>query len=59
MCVLFILKTGVINLFMKLTLYAVGTKMPTWVSQGFNEYARRFPRDLSFNLVEINAGKTW
>ena len=42
---------------MKLTLYAVGTKMPTWVSQGFNEYSRRFPRDLSFNLVEVPAGK--
>jgi len=42
---------------MRLTLYAVGTKMPSWVTQGFNEYARRFPRDLSFNLVEIPAGK--
>jgi 23S rRNA (pseudouridine1915-N3)-methyltransferase len=42
---------------MKLTLYAVGTKMPAWVTQGFSEYSRRFPRDLSFNLVEINAGK--
>ena len=57
MCVLFILKIGVINLFMKLTLYAVGTKMPSWVTQGFNEYARRFPRDLSFHLVEITPGK--
>lgn len=42
---------------MKLTLYAVGTKMPAWVTQGFNEYARRFPRDLAFELVEISAGK--
>lgn len=42
---------------MKLTLYAVGSKMPSWVSQGFAEYSRRFPRDLSFNLVEIPAGK--
>jgi 23S rRNA (pseudouridine1915-N3)-methyltransferase len=42
---------------MKLTLYAVGTKMPAWVSQGFSEYSRRFPRDLTFNLVEISAGK--
>ncbi len=42
---------------MKLTLYAVGTKMPAWVTQGFGEYVRRFPRDLSFNLIEISAGK--
>ena len=42
---------------MKLTLYAVGTKMPAWVTQGFEEYSRRFPRDMSFHLVEISAGK--
>lgn len=42
---------------MRLTLYAVGNKMPSWVTQGFEEYARRFPRDLSFNLVEIPPGK--
>ncbi|MGB0937427.1 MAG: 23S rRNA (pseudouridine(1915)-N(3))-methyltransferase RlmH [Colwellia sp.] len=42
---------------MKLTLYAVGTKMPAWVTQAFSEYSRRFPRDLTFNLVEISAGK--
>lgn len=42
---------------MRLTLYAVGNKMPAWVIQGFNEYCRRFPRDMSFNLVEIPPGK--
>ncbi len=42
---------------MRLTLYAVGNKMPAWITQGFNEYSRRFPRDLSFNLVEISPGK--
>jgi len=42
---------------MHLTLYAVGNKMPTWINQGFTEYSRRFPRDLSFNLVEIPPGK--
>jgi 23S rRNA (pseudouridine1915-N3)-methyltransferase len=42
---------------MRLTLYAVGNKMPAWVSQGFDEYQRRFPRDLSFHLVEIPPGK--
>lgn len=42
---------------MRITLYAVGNKMPTWVIQGFTEYQRRFPRDLSFELVEIPPGK--
>ena len=42
---------------MHLTLYAVGNKMPSWVTEGFNEYSRRFPRDMSFNLVEISPGK--
>lgn len=42
---------------MKLTLIAVGTKMPAWVTQGFEEYCRRFPRDMSFHLVEIPPGK--
>ena len=42
---------------MKLKLIAVGTKMPAWVTTGFQEYARRFPRDMAFELIEINAGK--
>lgn len=42
---------------MRITLYAVGNKMPAWVNLGFQEYSRRFPRDMSFHLVEIPAGK--
>ena len=42
---------------MKLQLVAVGTKMPTWVTTGFQEYQRRFPRDLPLELIEISAGK--
>ncbi|WP_017444589.1 23S rRNA (pseudouridine(1915)-N(3))-methyltransferase RlmH [Gayadomonas joobiniege] len=42
---------------MKIQLIAVGQKMPSWVSQGFNEYQRRFPRDCALELVEIAAGK--
>lgn len=42
---------------MKLQLVAVGTKMPAWVTAGFQEYQRRFPRDLPLELVEIGAGK--
>lgn len=42
---------------MKLQLVAVGTKMPAWITSGFEEYQRRFPRDLKLDLVEIPAGK--
>ncbi|NTS78416.1 23S rRNA (pseudouridine(1915)-N(3))-methyltransferase RlmH [Catenovulum sp. SM1970] len=42
---------------MKIQLIAVGTKMPAWVTQGFNEYQRRFPRDCALELIEIPAGK--
>lgn len=42
---------------MKLQLIAVGTKMPAWVTEGFTEYQRRFPKDLPLELIEIPAGK--
>ncbi len=42
---------------MKIQLIAVGTKMPDWVTAGFNEYQRRFPKEMSLELVEIPAGK--
>ncbi|ASA56623.1 23S rRNA (pseudouridine(1915)-N(3))-methyltransferase RlmH [Vibrio gazogenes] len=42
---------------MKIQLVAVGTKMPQWVEQGFNEYQRRFPHDMPLELIEIPAGK--
>jgi 23S rRNA (pseudouridine1915-N3)-methyltransferase len=42
---------------MKIQLIAVGTKMPDWVEKGYQEYARRFPKDMQLELLEINAGK--
>lgn len=42
---------------MRLQLVAVGTKMPAWVEQGYQEYARRFPPDMPLQLTEIAAGK--
>ncbi|PJG59189.1 23S rRNA (pseudouridine(1915)-N(3))-methyltransferase RlmH [Aeromonas cavernicola] len=42
---------------MKIQLIAVGTKMPAWVEHGFEEYRRRFPKEMPFELVEIAAGK--
>jgi len=41
---------------MKLTLIAVGRRPPTWVREGFAEYARRL-RGISLELVEIDPGR--
>lgn len=38
---------------MKLRLVAVGTRMPTWVTAGFEDYALRLPRELRLELVEL------
>jgi len=37
----------------KLRLVAVGSKSPDWVNAGYQEYARRMPRDCAVELVEI------
>jgi 23S rRNA (pseudouridine1915-N3)-methyltransferase len=42
---------------MKIQLVAVGTKMPAWVETAYQEYARRFPKDMPLELIEVNAGK--
>lgn len=42
---------------MRIQLIAVGTKMPAWVEQGYQEYARRFGVDMALQLTEIAAGK--
>jgi 23S rRNA (pseudouridine1915-N3)-methyltransferase len=38
---------------MKLFVIAVGNKMPRWVNEAFEEYAKRMPRDLRIELVEV------
>ncbi|MGQ0697332.1 MAG: 23S rRNA (pseudouridine(1915)-N(3))-methyltransferase RlmH [Panacagrimonas sp.] len=38
---------------MKLRLVAVGTRMPAWVTAGFDDYVARLPRELRLELVEI------
>lgn len=38
-------------------LLAIGNKMPTWVTAGFEEYAKRFPSPFSLQLIEIPAEK--
>jgi len=36
-----------------LRLVALGHRMPAWVSAGYDEYARRMPRDAPLALVEL------
>lgn len=38
---------------MRIRLIAAGTRLPDWVDAGVADYARRFGRGLSFELVEI------
>jgi 23S rRNA (pseudouridine1915-N3)-methyltransferase len=40
---------------MKLIVVAVGTRMPSWVVDGYREYAKRMPPGASLELVEIKA----
>jgi 23S rRNA (pseudouridine1915-N3)-methyltransferase len=37
----------------KLLVAAVGTRLPGWMDAGFAEYAKRMPRELPMELVEI------
>ena len=38
---------------MKLLILAVGHKMPSWITEGFNEYTKRMPREAKIELLEI------
>jgi 23S rRNA (pseudouridine1915-N3)-methyltransferase len=42
---------------MKIHLLAVGTRMDAWVTEGFQEYAKRLPPHCCLKLIEIPAGK--
>lgn len=42
---------------MILHLLAVGTRMPSWVEQGYREYAGRLPPECALRLTEIPPGK--
>lgn len=50
---------------MKIFILAVGNKMPDWVRTGYFEYIKRFPREITVNLIEIkpekrvNGKQTW
>ena len=42
---------------MRLRVLAVGQKMPAWVDQGVEEYARRMPREVSVEWLDIPPAK--
>jgi len=39
----------------KFYIAAVGTRMPAWVSEGYAEFAKRMPRELPIELLEVKA----
>jgi len=38
---------------LKLRIVALGHRMPAWVVAGFDDYARRLPREFALDLVEL------
>jgi 23S rRNA (pseudouridine1915-N3)-methyltransferase len=42
---------------MQIHFICVGNKMPAWVEQGYNDYAKRLPRECELVLKEIAPGK--
>ena len=42
---------------MKIYLVAVGDRVPAWVRAGYDDYAKRLPRNMSLSLREIPAGR--
>jgi 23S rRNA (pseudouridine1915-N3)-methyltransferase len=42
---------------MRIRIVAVGQKMPSWVNEGFDEYAKRITDDCQLELLELPAQK--
>lgn len=40
---------------MKINLVAIGKNMSAWVNQGYEEYAKRMPKNFALNLIEVPA----
>jgi 23S rRNA (pseudouridine1915-N3)-methyltransferase len=38
---------------MRVTILSVGHRMPAWIQEGFNEYARRMPPEIRVELTEL------
>lgn len=42
---------------MNLRLLAAGTKLPSWINEGYNDYAKRLTQDYKLELIEIPLGQ--
>jgi 23S rRNA (pseudouridine1915-N3)-methyltransferase len=42
---------------MKIAIVAVGNRMPSWVDEGFREYAKRMPPEAQVELIEVKPEK--
>jgi 23S rRNA (pseudouridine1915-N3)-methyltransferase len=42
---------------MKFYLIAVGQRVPDWIKQGYQEFAKRLPSEQRINLIEIDTSK--
>ena len=42
---------------MKIQLIGAGNKMPTWLAQGFKDYANRMPKYCQLSLTEVSSPK--
>ena len=42
---------------MNLRLIAAGTKLPSWINEGYNDYAKRLSQDYKLELTEIPLGQ--
>ena len=42
---------------MKIALVAVGNRMPSWLDEGFREYAKRMPPEAPIELIEVKPEK--
>ncbi len=42
---------------MRIHLIAVGTRMPSWVEEGYREYAKRMPPECQLHLTEVPLAK--
>jgi len=40
----------------RVRIVALGHRMPAWIGAGFDEYAKRLPREWAFELVELKPG---
>jgi 23S rRNA (pseudouridine1915-N3)-methyltransferase len=38
---------------MRLRIVALGQRMPAWINAGFDEYARRMPREYALDIIEV------